>query len=254
MTVLMLRLAAPLQSWGTSSKFVRRNTDRVPSRSGIIGLLAAAKGRRRTDSIEDLLGLRIGVRVEQAGQIERDFHTARTRDGAVSMPLSYRFYLADAAFLAAVEGPASSLEELWDALRRPVFPLYLGRRSCPPAGQLALGMRPGDLYTALREEPWQASPFVRRRHRRATVQLDTVTDWLLAGEADTDPDHTAHGDDLNCEVVRDDPISFDPRYRQYGWRTVVHRAVVVPNPDYVTPNPASSLDHHQPFDALDEDD
>src|SRR5882757_7550087 len=125
----MLRLAAPLQSWGTSSRFVRRNTDRAPSRSGIIGLLAAAEGRRRTDSIEDLLDLRVGVRVEQAGQLERDFHTAHTRDGAGSMPLSYRFYLADAAFVAAIEGPPSVLDGLREALRRPAFPLYLGRRS-----------------------------------------------------------------------------------------------------------------------------
>ena len=87
MTVLLLRLAAPLQSWGTGSRFVRRNTDRMPSRSGVIGLLAAAHGRRRTDPIEDLLDLRIGVRIEQPGRLERDFQTARSRDGATAMPL-----------------------------------------------------------------------------------------------------------------------------------------------------------------------
>jgi CRISPR system Cascade subunit CasD len=243
----MLRLAAPLQSWGTSSKFVRRNTDRAPSRSGIIGLLAAAQGRRRTDPIEDLLDLRIGVRVEQAGQLERDFQTARTRDTAASMPLSYRFYLADAAFVAAIEGPPSLLDGVRDALLRPVFPLYLGRRSCPPAGPLVLGVRPGDLHSALREEPWRASPFIRRRHHRATVQLDTVIDWSPADTPGANPD----GEDLDCEVVRDDPISFDPRYRQYGWRTVLHRAVVVPNPSYTPPATVPSLDHHQPFDAFD---
>ena len=85
MSVLLLRLAGPLQSWGTSSRFVRRNTDRVPSKSGIIGLLAAAQGRRRIDPIEDPLHLRIGVRVDQPGHLERDFQTARTRDGASAM-------------------------------------------------------------------------------------------------------------------------------------------------------------------------
>lgn len=254
MTVLLLRLAAPLQSWGTNSRFVRRNTDRAPSKSGIIGLLAAAEGRRRTDSIEDLLELRIGVRVEQAGQLERDFHTAHTRDGSVSMPLSYRFYLADAAFVAAVEGPPNLLDGLRDALLRPVFPLYLGRRSCPPAGPLVLGLRPGDLDTALREAPWQASAFIRGRHHRATVQLDTVTDWPPPdAAATTTADRTMDGADLDCELVRDDPISFDPRYRQYGWRTVAHRTVIVPNPSYAPPAPTpSGDDDHDPFAAFDE--
>jgi CRISPR system Cascade subunit CasD len=247
-TVLLLRLAAPLQSWGTSSKFVRRNTDRAPSKSGIIGLLAAAQGRRRTDTIEDLLELRIGVRVEQAGQLERDFHTAHTRDGATSMPLSYRFYLADAAFVAAIEGPQAVLDGLREALLRPVFPLFLGRRSCPPAGPLVLGLRSGNLHTALREQPWQASPFIRKRHHQATIPLDTVTDWPPPDTVD----NPADGDELGCEVVRDDPISFDPRYRQYGWRTVIHRTVIVPNPSYTAPHPVPSRDDHQPFDAFDE--
>ena len=41
---LCLRLRAPLQSWGTWSKYDRRDTGREPSLSGVIGLLAAALG------------------------------------------------------------------------------------------------------------------------------------------------------------------------------------------------------------------
>ncbi len=160
MTVLLLHLAAPLQSWGTSSRFVRRNTDRWPSKSGVIGMLAAAKGLRRTDPLEDLLSLRFGVRVEQPGRLERDFQTARTRDGSESMPLSYRFYLADAGFLAALEGDEELLAGLKDALRRPVYPVYLGRRSCPPAAPVVLGLRDGTVEEALRAEPWRASRWV----------------------------------------------------------------------------------------------
>lgn len=104
MTVLLLRLAGPLQSWGTSSRFVHRGTDRAPSKSGVIGLLGAAQGLRRTDPLGELLQLQVGVRVEQAGTMERDFQTARPVDGSKPMPLSYRFYLADAVFLVAVEG------------------------------------------------------------------------------------------------------------------------------------------------------
>ncbi|MFI7122186.1 type I-E CRISPR-associated protein Cas5/CasD [Amycolatopsis sp. NPDC049868] len=232
MTALLLRLAAPLQSWGTNSRFVRRNTDRAPSKSGIIGLLAAAKGIRRIDPIQDLLDLRIGVRVEQPGQLERDFQTARTRDGSESMPLSYRFYLADAVFAVAVEGDPATLDGLSTALKRPAFPLFLGRRSCPPAGKLDHGMHDGNAEHVLRTTPWLASPWVRQRHPHPSVDLDMVID-CQPGTA-------------GSEIVRDEPISFDPRHRQYGWRTVAHSPVTVANPDHQ----AGDRDLHDPMDLL----
>jgi len=237
-TSLLLRLGAPLQSWGTSSRFVRRNTDRAPSKSGVIGLLAAAQGRRRTDPLEDLLDLRIGVRVEQPGTLERDFQTARTRDGSTSMPLSYRFYLADAVFLVAIHGETTLLEGFQEALLHPVFPLYLGRRSCPPAGKLVHGLRDGDTDTVLGTEPWLASPWVQKKYRSAQVVLDTVTDC-----PDGEP---------GSELVRDEPLSFDPRERRYGWRSVRHSRVTIPNPAHRPAPTASVPDPHDPMAAFEE--
>jgi CRISPR system Cascade subunit CasD len=234
-TALLLRLAAPLQSWGASSRFVRRNTDRMPSKSGIIGLLAAAQGRRRTDPIEDLVGLRFGVRVEQPGRLERDFQTARTRDGSAAMPLSYRFYLADAVFAVTIEADPSLLDGLREALRRPVFPLFLGRKSCPPAGKLDHGLYDGDAAHVLASVPWLASPRVRRQHRDAEVVLDMVCDC---------PPGMPGG-----EMVRDDPISFDPRHRRYGWRTVIRRQVHVSNPDHRASSDGV-VDQHDPMELL----
>lgn len=229
MTVLLLRLAAPLQSWGTSSRFSRRSTDRTPSKSGVIGLLAAAQGRRRTDPLEDLLGLRIGVRTEQRGTIERDFQTAAEEGERTPISLSYRFYLADAVFLAAVEADRALLEGLQVALRRPVFPLFLGRRSCPPAGPLALGLRGGGVGDALGSEPWRASPAVMQGHRQPTVCLDGVVD-CPPGETD-------------AYLVRDEPLSFDPRHRQWEWRSVKQVALgAVVNPRYT--------DAHDPMAVL----
>jgi CRISPR system Cascade subunit CasD len=141
MRVLLLRLAAPWQSWGTASRFSRRNTARTPSKSGIVGLLAAAQGKRRTDDLEELLGLCIGVRTEQPGTIERDFQTAAEQGERTPISLSSRFYLADAVFLAAIEGEPGLLDGLADAIRRPAFPLFLGRRSCPPVGPVVVGPR-----------------------------------------------------------------------------------------------------------------
>lgn len=234
MTALLLRLAAPLQSWGTSSRFVRRNTDRAPSKSGIIGLLASAQGIRRTDPADrltDLRALTIGVRIDQPGQLERDFQTAHTLDGE-SMPLSYRFYLADAVFAVALEGNPDLLTELTAALKRPAFPLFLGRRSCPPAGNLIHGIHPGTAADVLKTVPWMASPFVRARHRQSQVELEMVVDCAPGTPG--------------ADVVRDEPISFDPRHRQYGWRTVHHIPVTVPHPD----RPALAGDPHDPMSLL----
>ena len=49
MATMLLRLAAPLQAWGVDSKFEIRKTNREPTKSGVLGLLAAALGLRRED-------------------------------------------------------------------------------------------------------------------------------------------------------------------------------------------------------------
>lgn len=76
MPVLLLRLAAPLQSWGVESKFDTRRTLGYPTKSGVIGLVASAMGRERTESLDDLNELKIGIRVENEGRQIRDYHTA----------------------------------------------------------------------------------------------------------------------------------------------------------------------------------
>lgn len=215
MTVLLLRLAGPLQAWGAASRFAYRHTEVAPTKSGVIGLLAAARGMRRTEPLTELLGLGFGVRVDQPGQIVRDFQVARTLDGGRSMPLTYRYYLSDAAFLAAVEGEENLLQGLDEALRRPHFPLYLGRRSCPPAGRVSLGVHPGHLADALTGWPWLASTRYRQRAAR-TVQLEIQRD--------------ARPDEPTVETIRDEPITFDPTYRQHAWRPIVRSHTLLDNP------------------------
>lgn len=230
MTVLLLRLAGPLQSWGDSSRFVRRETRIEPTKSGIIGLIAAAQGRRRTDPIEDLTHLVYGVRTEQPGRLIRDFQTARSLDGARTMPLSYRYYLADAVFLAGLEADAALLEGIHEAVNSPAFPLYLGRRSCPPTGIVSLGIRHGSLVDVLRQEKWHASEHHQKRTRTNRVWLPFVRDALAPDE---------RGD-----IIRDLPLSFDPERRDYDWRTIVHEPeVVIDNPFGVTDTPPPGSPH-----------
>ncbi len=218
MTVLLLRLAGPLQAWGDSSRFSRRDTRMVPTKSGVLGLLAAAGGRRRTDPIEDLARLKFGVRVDQPGSLTRDFQTAINWDTRESMPLSYRYYVADAAFLAGVEGDRSLLEGIAATIEAPRFPLYLGRRSCPVTEPVSRGLHETTLEDALRNHGWEASGWYRRR------QPSTVSLELFIDASPDDPHPT--------ETRRDVPLSFSPERREYGWRDVAHlEPVTVTNPD-----------------------
>jgi CRISPR system Cascade subunit CasD len=221
-SVLTLLLAGPLQSWGASARFARRTTEQAPTKSGVLGLLAAAQGRDRTEDITDLAELRFGVRVDQPGTRVRDFQTAHHPDSGASMPVSERFYLADAVFVAALEGDSTLIDTLHTALLTPFYLPFLGRRSCPPARHLPLNVHPGsDLRQALEAEPWKAADWyrTRQRHTGALVELEA--------HLETEPRH-ATGDTL-----RDQPISFDPRNRRYELRARHSTVLRVPNPDAV---------------------
>lgn len=67
MPTLLIRLQGPLQSWGTRSRFDHRDTWPYPTKSGVVGLLAAALGRDRREDVSDLAALRMGVRVDRKG-------------------------------------------------------------------------------------------------------------------------------------------------------------------------------------------
>lgn len=180
MSVLLLRLAGPMQAWGTQSRFSVRDTGLEPSKSGVLGLLCAAMGKPRNeqpgDSFPTLRELAeqttMGVRVDRPGIVACDYHTAKNvlRAGAALKPgkppakqhiqecvTSHRYYLADADFLVALEGPQEVLARLEAALASPVWPLYLGRKAFPPAMPVRVpgGLRAdGALPDALRIRPW----------------------------------------------------------------------------------------------------
>jgi CRISPR system Cascade subunit CasD len=206
-STLLLRLSAPMQSWGSSCKFESRKTGREPTKSGVMGMIASAMGRGRNDPVDDLNKLRFGVRIDQVGELIRDYHTVHHPHDDKRSYITERYYLADAAFLVGLEGDEETLRNIDIALSTPAFPLFLGRRSCPPAKKLSLGLRDSNLIMSLKNEPWIASEWYRKKSEPET-HLEIVYD--------------ADSDDVVTMIERDVPISFSQIHRRYGARNVTH--------------------------------
>jgi CRISPR system Cascade subunit CasD len=154
-----------MQSWGVQSRFTVRDTGLEPSKSGVIGLLCAAMGRRRHEPLDDLVRLTMGVRVDCQGSVMCDYQTAQNVRKAsartnkdVRDSISWRYYLSDARFLVGLEGDdLDLLTELHTHLRDPHWPLYLGRKAFVPGEPVWLkdGLRPSQtLLEALETYPW----------------------------------------------------------------------------------------------------
>lgn len=230
MSTLLLRLAAPLQAWGVQSKFDRRDTQRAPTKSAVIGMVAAAMGLKRDSARIPKIAscLRFGVRVDRAGTLLRDYHTASRDKNAY---VTHRYYLSDAVFLTGLEGEEGLLREVEAALRSPWYPLFLGRRSCPPAGRLVLGIRENlGLREALEREP-------------LLTPYDHQSDLLLLLEG--------RGKDSPGYLQQDQPLSFHPVRRLYDYRRV--EELLICPPGCGKPAIDETSTEHDPFSALEVD-
>jgi CRISPR system Cascade subunit CasD len=205
MLTLLLRLAGPMQSWGTDSKFEVRRTGSVPSKSGVIGLLAAALGRNRDDSLEDLAKLRFGVRADLEGRITYDYQIVKTADKPY---VTKRYYISDGIYLAGFESAdLDFLTRLDDAVRNPHYFLFLGRKSYVPTIPIALGVREKGLKEALTEEEWLL-PAWRRAGMSGKIRLVLEAEGAEASS-----------------FVNDVPVSFDPHQRSFSERAVYETVI-----------------------------
>ncbi|WP_182170564.1 type I-E CRISPR-associated protein Cas5/CasD [Flaviflexus equikiangi] len=221
MSTLILRASGPMQSWAVNSRYSTRESGREPSKSGIVGLLAAALGRSREEDVTDLVALTIGTRTDQPGRLLVDYHTAKAR-GDKHSTLSWRHYLSDAAFSIAISGESGLIETLAEAVVAPRFPLYLGRRACPVPVDFVGGVYDeNDVETVLRDfdiAPWLATEWYRKEAQKY-LYLPLSRDARPGEEG---------------EIVRDVPRSFSPSDRNYDSRKVVRcEPVRVDNPDGV---------------------
>jgi len=159
---LALLLDGPMQSWGHVSRFERRTTALHPTRSGVIGLIAAALGINKhgpdeAEQIARFASLNVTTVLlphhDRSGAelpIRRleDYHTVtgiRRASGKVDKDATaqtYRHYLLDARFGVLLEGAEDLLEEIAAALRNPRWGVFLGRKCCLPASPLLITISP----------------------------------------------------------------------------------------------------------------
>lgn len=164
MSTLLLRLVGPMQSWGTTSRFDQRDTGKEPSKSGVVGLLAAALGidREYWTDLEPLTRLSMGVRHDRSGVPKRDYQTAQDIISADHSKIhktavTTREYLADACFLVGFEGKdINLLKRIHAALQNPVWTLALGRKSYVPSESVWMndGLQDAPLMDVLARWPW----------------------------------------------------------------------------------------------------
>jgi CRISPR system Cascade subunit CasD len=189
----------------------------------VLGLLSCALGRGRGQANDDLRRLRLTVRIDRPGYVLRDLHTVgggleprdtvRTAKGGTrgtnrSTLYGHRLYLADAAFVCALTCPDTAVTDLYaEALAAPRWPLYLGRRGCPPEGPVLLARSPDVLGSLLRLPlPAQAPDPV------VTLLADRPLDWLPRHPEDPD-DGTRPSSD-----VQDEPVDTGSHRRAFRTR------------------------------------
>lgn len=218
MKTVTIKLTAPLQSYGNEANFDRRTSYDYPSKSAVIGLVAAALGYSRRDTrIKGLNQLAYAVRVDQPAKPMTDFQIVEWKRNR--RKLTYRDYLQDAVFMVALGSEDDAFIDQIDwAIRHPHFQLALGRRANVPAGPIitSIGLEENPVQV-LQNISWQASQFYMRKIKQATFVAELIADaWLL-------PDYPS-------SMVKDTVVSFDQRHRQYGFRAVAVERVSLDNP------------------------
>jgi len=136
---LLLRLEGNLQSWGLHTRTKNRPTESFPTKSGVIGILAAALGLNRGDiqTIKELSSFGMTVYTVRHGTLLNDFHTMRLEKNKFGV--SNRWYLADYAFLVALYGDSQTVSRCEGALKNPRYSLFLGRKCCVPSKNIFVG-------------------------------------------------------------------------------------------------------------------
>ena len=218
MNTILLKLAGPLQSWGTSSRFETRTTERYPSKSAVIGMLGASFGYLRDDTrITRFNSLDFAIRIDQPGEFLNDYHIAQKFRANGTFDRTYvtnRQYLQDAIFVVALGSSDEALvTEIESALKQPYFQPFLGRRSNPLTADFLIGICNTDVVTSLEELEWQASDWYKRRNKDKVI-LPIYADAHLL-------------EDSPRQMVRDEVVSFSQKERVHRYRAMARKDIVL---------------------------
>ena len=211
MKTILLKFAGPMQSWGTNSNFENRHTDFYPSKSAVVGMISASLGYRRDEDekIRKLNELSFAVRIDQPGNILKDYHTARKNIKKLSAKGNYvtnRYYLEDAVFVVAISHKDDILmTEIENSLRNPWFQTFLGRRSLPLTADFFLKSTENGLVDSLSRIEWQASKWYKDKTGEDAVKLEIYSDFH-------------EGDAKQITMRKDRVISFSQMNRQFNYR------------------------------------
>lgn len=225
MKTLMIRLAAPLQSYGNEATFNLRTSYPYPSKSAVIGMITAALGYRRgeTGKIRILNKLKFATRVEQSGTLLNEFQTVEYAKSAfkTARKLTYRHFWQDAVFVVAIGSEnGQQIDKICYALKHPKFQLYLGRRSNPPAGPLKIEVfNDQDPVSVLENLEWQASDWFKKKFKHEFFKT------IIAADASLLPNSTS-------STIKDNVGSFDQKNRYHNYRLVGEKIIELPNPEY----------------------
>ncbi len=219
-----------LQSWGLWSASKDRTTERTPTKSAVIGLIANAMGRTREESVADLAGLKMGVAVVAAGRIMLDYQTAGANyfrrmldmafDSSCVTPkkhgitephtvLRNKYYIEDASFIVGFEGHEHSIEAIAEAIANPKRVIFLGRRACLASRPPEPVLHSVDLKVALLERV--------KSTRQSIPSGDRIAIHI---ESPFDPR-------FSCQ--KDVPLDFSSR--TYGSRSITVEHVTTPPSD-----------------------
>jgi CRISPR system Cascade subunit CasD len=173
--ILFLRLESPLQSWGERARWSVRDSAPEPTKSGVVGLLGCAMGWSEDAELQRLSrSIKLGVRCDRPGVMLMDYHTivggVLSAEGKIKVNsnthqpetvVSWRNYLCDASFLVAVKASEDWIEKLSAGVQNPVWPIFLGRKSCPPAMPVHAGTGTFDSLEAALNDHLEAGVRVR---------------------------------------------------------------------------------------------
>lgn len=233
---LLFRLYSPLAAWGDIAVGEYRPSFAHPSKSAVMGLIAAALGLRRDqEQAQRALteSYSFAVKVDAMGNLLRDYHTAQVppaRKGVrhptrrselafhgLNTILSTRDYRTDAFYTVAIWGGREplpyNLNQLMEALKKPVFTLYLGRKSCPPS----LPLQPRVVSSNTLRDAFEGASFEDAKFLGDAFPQAEYSSVYWEGEVQSG------FDEQHIITRRDDPVSV--RRRQFAERREYYAGV-----------------------------